>query len=83
LALVIIDKDMTDSETVVATIKDFHYSRTTWNVQVYYYYKNKLIHGEFSTYNINGLKRNQRVLLKISKRYPDQYVEYVGIDTNR
>lgn len=78
-----IDKEMNDSETVVATIRSFHYSRTTWNVQVDYYYKNKLIHGEFSTYNIDSLSRNQRVLLKVSKRYPDKYVEYVGIDTVR
>ena len=68
-----------ESVLVIATIKNITYTRASYEINVQYYYKGKSIKNSFSTYNIDSLERNQKVILSISEKFPEKYIKYIGV----
>jgi hypothetical protein len=68
-----------DSVQIVATIKNITYTRASYEIKVQYNYQGKTINNSFSTYNVDSLNRNQKIILSISREFPDKYIKYVGV----
>jgi len=66
-----------DAALVVATITDIKATKSSFLIEVQYKYKGQIMHSELSTYEPDSLKTNEQIVLSISKRFPERYVEYI------
>ncbi|NHA05003.1 hypothetical protein G7092_14425 [Mucilaginibacter sp. HC2] len=75
---------MRNSIITVAQVTDVEYTRGATFVHVRYEYNGKVFNENYSSYNraaLDSLKQYKKVRLRISKRFPDQYIEYVGVES--
>ncbi|WP_295794616.1 hypothetical protein [Mucilaginibacter sp.] len=63
-------------EYVDATVIERDAGRSHSNIYVEFVYKRKRIQSEFST-QVDTFKLGQKVLLKVSKRYPDKFIQFI------
>ena len=65
-----------NNDLVEATIVDITPSRSCREIHVEYFYKGKTIENVFSaeedTFNVK-----EKILLKVSKKYPDEFIAFV------
>lgn|GEM_PF-3709920 len=69
------DEALKDAAIVKAKVKAINPARGNWSLLFEYRYKNKLYDYDYLVSNIDTFKKGQVILLKISKRYPDEYVD--------
>jgi hypothetical protein len=72
-----------DSVILTAIVESVEYTRGTTYVNVQYQFKGKILHACYDTYNresVDSLKQYKKIRLRVSRQYPDEYIEYIGIE---
>jgi len=83
----VLSKAIENSAIIIGKVELIENTRGATFVHVKYQFNGKIIHGIFDTYNretLDSLKNHTSVILRVSKEYPEKYIEYVGIyDANK
>ncbi|HEY4323652.1 MAG TPA: hypothetical protein VGN20_06690 [Mucilaginibacter sp.] len=64
---------------VIGEIEGFEPSRGARIIDVMFNYKGKIISTTIEKYDVDSLKINTKIVLKISRDYPSKYIEYIGV----
>ena len=73
-------KALIDSTVVIGEIERFEYSKGATTVDVKFNYNEKIMHGSFDTYDLDSLKIKTKIKLRISKKYPEKYIELISVE---
>jgi len=72
-----------DSVILVGKVEDIEPNQAATTVDVEIQLEGKIIHTSFSTYDhdlLDSLKKhNAKIWIRVSKRYPTKYVDYIKI----
>ncbi len=71
-----------NSMILVGEIDSIEHTRGATYVYVQYLFDGRIVHNSFGIYDrqvLDSLRINTRVNLKVSKTYPDKYIQYIGV----
>lgn len=71
-----------DSSIVIGEIERFEYTKGATVVDVQFFYNGRLLHSSFGTYQTDSLKLKEKIRLRVSKKNPKGYIEYMGVVNN-
>lgn len=73
------DSALKDGTVIIAKVTDIGGGRGSFTVNVDYNYNGIVFHNTFDTYQIDSLKRGEKIRILMSKQYPDKYIQYIGV----
>jgi hypothetical protein len=77
-----ISMDLRNSTIIVGQVDSIEYTRGMTFVDVLYLYNRRTIRNSFGTYDsklLDSLKKQTKVLLRVSKRYPEKNIEFICV----